>query len=144
MSSGKVVALHLKSAPGQLVEVAELRAVGGKGFEGDRCFGQARRQALFVATQELNGFGYEPGSLREQVTVDLPGLQDLAEGRRLSVGQVQFEIEGDCAPCQGMATRLGEDPETFVEKTRRRRGMLARVISDGVIRVGDEVAILGG
>jgi MOSC domain-containing protein YiiM len=142
MEAGKVVALHRKPRPGALEPVSELAAVGGKGFVGDRCFGQARRQALFVALDQLEAFGYRPGDLREQVTVDFPGLQDLAPGTRLSAGEVEFEIEGDCAPCHGMAKHLGEDPQGFVSKISRRRGMLAKVLSDGVLRVGDEVRLL--
>lgn len=144
MQAGRVVALHLKSAPGQLQPVTELVAVAGKGFEGDRCFGQAHRQALFVALDEVAAFGYQPGDLREQLTVELDGLQTLPSGTKLRVGEVQFEIEGDCAPCHGLAKRLGEDPTTFVEKTKGHRGMLAHVITEGRVRVGDEVTVLGG
>ena len=144
MQSGRVVALHLKSAPGQLQPVTELVAVAGKGFEGDRCFGQAHRQALFVALDEVTAFGYLPGDLREQVTVELDGLQALPTGTKLRVGAVEFEIEGHCAPCHGMAKRLGEDPMEFVEKTKGHRGMLAHVVGEGKVRVGDEVTVLGG
>ncbi len=139
MEAGKVVALHRKPGPGALEPVSELQALGGRGFVGDRCFGQARRQALLVAVDQLTHFGYEPGDLREQITVDFPGLQDLPAGTRLAVGAIELEIEGDCAPCHGMAKRLGEDPEAFVAKVARKRGMLARVLNDGVLRVGDEV-----
>lgn len=142
MSSGTVVALHLKSAPGKLDPVDELKAVAGSGFEGDRCFGQSIRQALFVATEEIDDLGYEPGDLREQLTVNFPGLQSLPSGTRVQVGEVLFEIEADCAPCHGMAKRLGEIPEEFVEKTKRRRGMLAKVLGSGVVRVGDPVRVL--
>lgn len=144
MQSGRVVALHLKSAPGQLQPVTELVAVAGKGFEGDRCFGQAFRQALFVAVDEVQAFGYQAGDLREQLTVELDGLQSLPSGTKLRAGEVDFEIEGDCAPCHGMAKRLGENPAEFVERTKGHRGMLAHVISEGKVRVGDEVTVLGG
>lgn len=139
MEAGKVIALHRKPGPGALEPVSELQAIGGKGFVGDRCYGQGRRQALFVAADQLTAFGYEPGDLREQITIDFPGLQELPPGTRLAVGEVEFELEGDCAPCHGMAKRLGENPEAFVAKIARKRGMLARVLSDGVLRVGDEV-----
>lgn len=144
MQTGRVVALHLKSAPGELRAVPELTAVAGKGFEGDRCFGQAQRQVLFVSTAELSNFGYQPGDLREQITVDLDALQTLDSGARIKVGEVEFEVEGDCAPCHGMAKRLGEDPATFVTKTKGHRGMLAHVLGTGTVRVGDEVSVLGG
>lgn len=142
MPVGRVIALHRKPRPGQLERVDALVAKAGKGLEGDRCFGQARRQVLFVSLAEIVDLGYQPGDLREQITVDLAGLQTLAEGTKLAAGDAMFEIEGDCAPCNGMAKRLGEDPEAFKERTRGRRGMLARVVSDGTLRVGDEVRVL--
>jgi MOSC domain-containing protein YiiM len=144
MEPGKVVALHLKPSPGQLQPVSELKAVASKGLEGDRCFGQAHRQVLFVALSEIDDLGYKPGDLREQLTVELPGLQALPPGAQIQVGDAVFEIEGNCAPCNGMANRLGEDPNEFKAKTERRRGMLAHVMGDGIVRVGDEVRVISG
>jgi MOSC domain-containing protein YiiM len=144
VASWSVVALHLKPAEGSLEAVDCLEAVGGKGFLGDRCFGKRHRQALLVSTRWLDEFGYQPGTLREQITVDLPELQDLAPGTRLQVGDVEIEIEQDCTPCAKMAARLGEQPENFKAKTSLKRGMLAKVRTDGRIKVGDEVRLLGG
>lgn len=138
------MALHLKPARGVLEPVESLEAVRGKGFVGDYSFGRARRQALLISTYELDAFGYSPGTLRENVTIDVPGLQDLPVGTRLLVGEVEIEIEQDCEPCGGMARRLGEDRREFMDKTRRRRGMLCKVRGSGTIRVGDRVQVLRG
>lgn len=143
MNSGKVVALHLKPRPGELDSVDTLTAVAGKGFEGDRCFGQGTRQALLISTESLDLFGYQPGELREQVTVDLGGLQSLAPGTRIQAGQCLFVLEGDCAPCDGMARRLKEEPSEFKAKVKGNRGMLARVAEGGTIQIGGEVRVLG-
>lgn len=123
--------------------VDSLCAVAGKGFEGDRCFGQHSRQALFISTTNLGEFGYEPGDLREQITVDIEGLQGLAPGTRVQVGTCVFAIEGDCAPCDGMAKRLNEVPAEFKAKTSGKRGMLANVVEGGTLKIGDEVRVLG-
>ena len=53
-------------------------------------------------------------------------------------------IEQDCEPCTKMATRLGEDPANFKAKTSLKRGMLAKVKTDGRIKVGDEVRVIRG
>lgn len=142
MTEAKVVALHLKPAVGALQPVDSLAVVGGKGFEGDVNFGRLERQSLFTTTEHMDVFGYPPGALREQVTIDLPGLQELAAGTQIKVGQVLFEIEKDCTPCTGMAKRLGEDPETFKAKTSFKRGMFAKAINDGRIHTGDSVAVV--
>lgn len=144
MRQASVVALHLKPGPDALVSVDELHAVSGQGFVGDRCFGRSTRQALLVSMENLRQFGYAPGALREQITVDFDGLQTLPVGTRLQVGEVILEIEKDCTPCVKMAGHLGEDPAAFVTKTLRRRGMLALVRSDGAIRVGDGVKVIVG
>ena len=144
MESWKVVALHLKPGPDALEPAGCLEAVGGKGFLGDRTFGRRTRQALLVSTRWLNEFGYEPGTLREQITVDMPDLQDLPIGARLQAGDVELEIEEDCTPCTKLAERLGEDPANFKRRLSLKRGMLAKVLTDGRIRVGDEVRVLGG
>lgn len=141
--SGRVVALFLKPAHGVLESVDALEAVGGKGFVGDYSFGKRKRQALLISTCELEAFGYEPGTLRENIAVDIPGLQSLPIGTVLRVGEVEFEIEQDCAPCGGMARRLGEDRKEFVRKMTGNRGMLCKVRTSGTIRVGDVVQVRG-
>jgi hypothetical protein len=143
-ADGSVVHLQLKPVKGSLLPVDELDAEGGRGFVGDYSFGKRRRQASFCAVQELDDLGYAPGILRENVTVNLPGLQELPKGTRLIAGEVEFEIESDMAPCGGMARRLGEPVGDFVRKSTRRRGMLLKVVSSGTIRVGDPVYILRG
>jgi len=144
MSSGRIVALHLKPESGGVLPVEELSAITGVGFEGDKCAGRKSRQVLFLSTESINAFGYQPGELREQITVDLDGLQGLAEGTRVQAGEAIFRIEGDCAPCGNMARNLGEDPTSFQEKMAGKRGMLATVERGGSVKNGDEVVVLGG
>jgi len=139
MSSGHVIALYRKVDNG-VEPVESLSAVAGRGFVGDKCYGRPTRQVLFVATDHLQALGYAPGDLREQVTVELPGLQSLPDGAVIQIGDVQFEVVGDCAPCSKMAAYMGEQPESFIDKTSGKRGMLAKVLTGGDIRVGDSVS----
>lgn len=141
--AGKVLALHYKPRKGEYLEAHELSLVADKGIVGDRYFGNGSRQVLLHASDVLSELGYDSGDLREQITVDLPGLHALEPGTRLRIGSVEAEIEQHCAPCAGMGQKLGEDPEEFKERTDRRRGMFVFIRSDGVVRVGDEVAIVG-
>jgi len=141
--TGKVVALFLKPAHGVLIPTDSLQAVGGRGFLGDYSFAKRERQSLLISTVELEEAAYGPGTLRENVTVDLPGLQALPIGTKLLIGDVQFEIEQDCEPCGGMAKRLGEEREAFIAKMEGKRGMLCKVLGSGAIRVGDKVQVLG-
>jgi MOSC domain-containing protein YiiM len=139
----RVIALHRKLPEGGVEAVDFLEAVGGRGFVGDRTFGKRTRQALLISTESLDELGFAPGELREQVAVDLPGLQAVTPGTRVRAGEVEFQIEQDCAPCTHMAAVLGEDPENFKRRASFKRGMLALVLTDGVVRVGDEVSVVG-
>lgn len=142
MATGSVIALHLKPASGQLASVNELTAQAGVGFVGDRCAGSKKRQALLVSTESLVALGLEPGVLREQITVDLPGLQELLPGTVVQVGEVQFEITQDCEPCSKMAKYVEESPDEFKARTNHNRGMLACVKTSGKICLGDKVQVV--
>lgn len=116
------------------------------GLEGDRHAGRedGKRQVLLVEAGDLRDLGLSPGDLREQMTVDLPGLMALSEGTRLRVGEALLELTGVCDPCTHIGEHVGvEDPEAFRRTLVGRRGMLARVVREGAIRRDDPVEVEG-
>jgi MOSC domain-containing protein YiiM len=138
-----VEAIHL-GAPRtpELWTVESVRAVAGKGLEGDRHFhpdGAAPGQALtLVAAEEVERVGLGPGGTRRQLTVrdvDVNGLV----GKRFRVGEVEcFGVEL-CEPCRHLEkmTRPG-----IIKELVHRAGLNADILTDGVIRVGDPVVEL--
>lgn len=117
---------------------ASLRVVEDLGVEGDHhAKPRSSRQVLFMAEENLDAFGLAPGEVRENVVTRGIDLQALPAGTRLGIGEALFEITKDCEPC------------SFIEKIRpglraqmeRRRGMLARVLRSGEIRVGDAIQV---
>ena len=135
-----VEAIHL-GAPqvAELWTVESVRAVAGKGLEGDRHFheeGAPAGQALtLVEAEVVEDVGLRPGGTRRQLTVRGVRLNDLV-GRRFRVGDVEcFGIE-ICEPCSHLEsmTRPG-----IVKDLVHRAGINADVLTDGVIRVGDEI-----
>lgn len=142
MGQGFVTDLFFTPSEDQYESVDRLTIVSGKGIEGSRHFGGHERQVLFLSKEDLSFFGYRPGDWREQITVDLPGLQQLKEGTLVQVGPVRFEVEQDCAPCSSLAKRLGQDPVAFVHRTLGRRGMFLKPVSDGVVKVGDSIEVV--
>jgi MOSC domain-containing protein YiiM len=88
---------------------------------------------------EENGdlFGVSPGEVRENIVTRGIDLQALAPGTRLAIGDAVLEITKDCPPCAFIDTvRPG-----LQARMEGRRGMLARVVASGEVRIGDAVMI---
>jgi MOSC domain-containing protein YiiM len=136
--AGKIEHLFVKPAHGSpMREVREARAVEGKGLEGDLSFGRGARQVLLMEAETLERFGLEPGLARENLLVRGFRLADVAVGTHLAAGEAVLEVTGDCSPCSFM----DELQPGLQEAIRGERGMLARVVRGGRIRIGDPVAI---
>ena len=139
----RVEAIHL-GAPRtpELWAVESVRAVAGKGLEGDRHFhedGARPGQALtLVEAGEVESVGLPPGATRRQVTVRGAGLNDLV-GRRFRVGEVECYGVELCEPCAHLEamTRPG-----IIKELVHRAGINADILNDGTISVGDEIAPL--
>jgi MOSC domain-containing protein YiiM len=145
---GTVVSLQIvpgNHAPPRFL--GEVRAIAGEGIEGDWHRGHQRRSVLLAHAGDLDDLGLRPGDLREQITVDLPGLMKLPPGTRLRVGPAVLEITKECVGCTQIGEHIGvEDVEAFRLSLEGRRGMLASVVEardDGPMRVGDQVEVLG-
>ena len=136
---GQVV--FLQSGPKKkepMVPARSLKVVEDLGVEGDH---HARpgssRQVLFMAEENCDAFGLAPGEVRENIVTRGIDVQALPAGTKVEIGKALLEITKDCEPC------------VFIERLRpglrakmeRRRGMLARVLRSGEIRVGDEIIL---
>jgi MOSC domain-containing protein YiiM len=139
----RVEAIHL-GAPRtpELWTVESVRAVAGKGLDGDRHYrelGAKPGQALTLVEQDVVAeVGLQPGETRRQVTVSGTGLNDLV-GKRFRVGQVECYGVELCEPClhlQSM-TRPG-----IIDDLVHRAGINADILTDGTISVGDELSEL--
>jgi MOSC domain-containing protein YiiM len=134
---GRIDRLFIKRERGSpMDEVAEAQAVAGKGLEGDVSFGSEGRQVLLMERETLERFGIEPGIARENLLLNGMRLADVRTGTRLLIGAtVVLEVTGECTPCDFMdRVRPGLRQEIEGE-----RGVLARVLVGGRIRVGDGV-----
>jgi MOSC domain-containing protein YiiM len=108
------------------------------GLEGCAHSRPGKRSVLFVAAEDLDSVGVEPGTIRENFTVRGADVMSWPIGQRLSVGDAEFEISMVCDPCELMeAIRPG-----LQEELEGRRGMLARVVKTGVVSRGDAVTPL--
>ncbi len=140
---GAVEAIHVGAAEGaELRPVESVRAVAGRGLEGDRHYaadGAAPGQALtLVEAEVVEEVGLPPGGTRRQVTTRGIRLNHLV-GRRFRVGDVECQGIELCEPCAHLEsmTRPG-----IVRELVHRAGINADVLSDGTISNGDEVVPL--
>ena len=97
-----------------------------------------KRQVLFASAEHLSAVGVEPGAIRENFTIEGDDVQQWEIGRRVGIGDAQFEISMVCDPCE----RMDQLRQGLRAELQDRRGMLARVVKTGTVAVGDEVRLL--
>ena len=127
--------------PMNTVESVSFKA--GHGIEGDRHAAtdgvRATRQVLLMDQETIDAMSLQPGDVRENVTTTGLSLAELSVGQRLSLGaDAVVEISGPCAPCQ----RMDELRPGLPAALQGRRGILAFVVQDGEVRVGDSITAL--
>lgn len=133
-----------------MVSVAEVRAVPGKGLEGDRYFRQTGtysnypgpgRDVTLIEIEAIEAMKRDcnieiaPGESRRNIATHGVPLNHLV-GREFEVGEVRLRGVRLCEPCSHL--------ERLTQKAVRnglihRGGLRAEILSGGTIRVGDEV-----
>lgn len=131
-----------------VVPVDTVKVVEGKGLDGDRFRGSSSssRQVTLIQAEHLAVIGallhtapVDPALLRRNIAVE--GINLLAlNGRLIRLGSAVLEVTGHCHPCSKMESALGPGGYNAM---RGHGGMTARVISGGVITIGDEVVYSG-
>jgi len=124
---------------GRMERHDRVRALADHGLEGcAHARPGGKRQVLFASSEHLEAVGVEPGRIRENFTVDDADVQAWPLGQRLRAGTAVFEVTMVCDPCERMdAIRPGLRGEL-----EGRRGMLARVLEDGEVALGDPLELL--
>ena len=128
---------RVKGTPSDPVQ--EATAISGLGLEGDRSAYEGNtRQVLFVDKEILDGAGLVPGQVKENITVTGMNVSQIRPGQVFTIGDaVTLEAVGDCEACGKMdAIRMG-----LMDEIQGKRGMLAKVINGGSIKVGDSVTV---
>jgi MOSC domain-containing protein YiiM len=115
------------------------RAIPGEGLEGCAHANPPKREVLFISKEHLDSVAVEPGVTRENLTVEGTDVEQWPIGQRVRVGDdAVFEITMVCEPCH----RMDELREGLRAELDGKRGMLARVVEDGEVAVGDELDLL--
>jgi MOSC domain-containing protein YiiM len=128
--------------PLEIVNTAEL--IADCGIKGDRSSARhgGKRQVTLIQQEHLpviaaclNNREVRPDMLRRNLMVS--GINLLAlKDRCFRIGEAELEYTGICAPCSFMEEALGKGGYNAV---RGHGGITARILSGGLISVGDEV-----
>ncbi|HEX3143068.1 MAG TPA: MOSC domain-containing protein [Pyrinomonadaceae bacterium] len=143
MFEGKVISINITPvAEAPLESVEEVRAIPGRGLEGDRYFDHAdklpKRELTLVEAEAIEAFRSEfkidfglDGTRRNIVTRGVP-LNHLV-GKEFWVGEVKARGVQLCEPC---ATLQRLSHPKVLPGLLHRGGLRAQILTEGTIRVG--------
>lgn len=117
-----------------------LTLIEGSGIEGDRHRDPASpRQLLLASRSTYADFALAPQALRENLLFETD-IDALPSGTVLQIGaRAQIALMFACEAC----ARLDAHGARLAARVKARRGVLARVVQSGEIRIGDAVRDLG-
>jgi MOSC domain-containing protein YiiM len=149
---GKVVSLYIAPEPSKpMVALPEVRAFADRGLEGDRFFRESWKAAnrpdkavslieeetLEAAAAELGTETFGDKTRRNIVTRGVP-LVELLD-REFTIGGVVMRGIRLFEPC-GHLEKISKVAGIFCA-LEHRSGLKASILSDGVVRVGDPIAL---
>ena len=117
------------------------------GLEGDHFKGSlsGKRQVTLIQKEHLDTVAailgkdeIDPGLTRRNIVVSGINLLSL-KSQKFKIGEVILETSGICAPCNRMEENLGSGGYSAM---RGHGGITAKVVSEGLIKVGDEVSLV--
>ena len=153
MKSGTVVSIYIAAgAAAPMKEVAEVRAVDGKGLEGDRYFsetgtyshqqGSSRHVTLIEieaieAVKRNDRIDLAAGETRRNIVTRGVALNHLV-GKEFTVGKVRLRGTELCEPCAHVESLSRKGVRQALV---HRGGVNAEILASGMIRGGDAVKI---
>jgi len=147
VSDGRVEAIFISAAHGNLPHpVGSVRAIAGKGLEGNRYFdtGRAEQELTLIEAEAL-----EAALAEDELDVDAAAtgrnvltrgvrLNDLV-GKRFRVGELECRGIELCEPCTTMEARTQPG---VIKALVHRAGLNAEILVGGELRPGDAVTTL--
>ena len=155
MPDGIIESIHIAEAAGSTVKALDsVRAIPGRGLEGDRYFAHSGtysdtpgtgRDLTLIEGEQIEGiereFGIKigPGESRRNITTRGISLNDLVD-RQFKVGEVVVRGTRLCEPCAYLADLIGEPGA--LKALVHRGGLRCDIVEGGVIRLGDSVTLI--
>jgi MOSC domain-containing protein YiiM len=126
------------------IPVQEVQLLAGHGIEGDTKGGNPTRNLNIMAvetaqTLATEGFATAPGQMGEQLLVSGVTVDGLPPGTRLRIGKAAvIEVTEPRTGCGKFERHQGKQKEAAAG----RLGVMARVVIDGTIQIGDAVTVV--
>jgi MOSC domain-containing protein YiiM len=143
VSEGRVEAIFISAARGDLPHVVDsVRAVAGKGLEGNRYFdtGRPEQELTLIEAEELetlteHGLHVDAAPTGRNVLTRGVRLNDLM-GKRFRVGELECRGIELCEPCTTLEARTQPG---VIKALVHRAGLNAEILVGGELRPGDAV-----
>ena len=151
MLQGNVVSINITAKGGEpMNSIDEVRAVAGKGLEGDRYFAQAGtfsktagsgREVTLIEAEAIEAIERDYGTkieykdARRNIVTRGVALNHLV-GKEFRVGEVVIRGVRLNEPCNHLASLTNEKVKPGLV---HRGGLRGEILNDGTIRVGDSV-----
>ena len=139
---GKVISLHLsREEDEKRIRRSEL-LVDAQGVQGDKFYGKDSRRSILVTALESyrmakrEGIEIPQGALGENILIDCNPYR-LAPGTQFEIGNAVLEITQNCTLCKSLTKVDSKLPKLL----KNDRGIFAKVVKEGLIRIGDPVRI---
>ena len=155
MSTGTVAGIFISpAAAAPMVPIAQVRAVPGRGLEGDRyalavgTFSRGHEpdaELTLIESEAVEAFAREYSVLlqsadsRRNVVTRGVSLNDFV-GREFTIGAVRLLAHGLCEPCEHLQRLLATT--SILPGLVHRGGLRAQIVTEGTLRVGDEIRLL--
>ncbi len=145
---GRVVAICIgPAARAAMQEVEEVMAIAGAGLQGDRYStgdgsynrkkGVGHRQVTLMNARFFPDSGFMFREARRNLFTEGVELMDLV-GKEFDIGEARFCGERYCDPCLVPTNLAGKDVN-FREAFHDRGGLIAVILSGGLIRLGSHI-----
>jgi MOSC domain-containing protein YiiM len=155
MSTGTLTGIFVaSSAEAPMVSVSEIRAIPGRGLEGDRYFHAAgtfsrghepdseltlvEAEAIEALARE-HSLVLEPADPRRNLVTRGIALNGLV-GLEFLIGDVRVLGHGLCEPCKHLQ-QLTQQP-AILKGLLHRGGLRAQILAEGTLRVGDMIRLV--
>jgi MOSC domain-containing protein YiiM len=152
MWNGKLLSIHIAATAGAPMEAIDrIRAVAGRGLEGDRYYkgegfyswfaGPIREVSLIEAEvlealERDHRLALPPGETRRNLLTQGVPLGHLV-GRTFRVGMVLMRGVEICEPCKHLVDVTSN--KRLLAPLIHRGGLHAQILSDGLIQIGDAI-----